>query len=95
MQVWEFGVEHFRTSGASDYFHCGPPPKPCNKAHGLSLHLANPKDLNSSFIMNLAVKLPPQTTSGIMTIDLWGQDQDAVIGARPPSRRQPVGRETK
>jgi hypothetical protein len=75
-KVWEFGVEHFRTSGASDYFHCGPPPKPCNKANGLSLHLANPKDLNSTFIMNLAVKLPPQTTSGIMTIDLWGQDQE-------------------
>jgi len=74
-KVWEFGVEHFRTAGASDYFHCGPPPKPCNKARGLSLHLANPKDLSSNFIMNLAVKLPEKQQSGIMTIDVWGQDQ--------------------
>ena len=69
-------MEHFRTAGAVDYFYCGPPPKPCNKAHGKALHLANPNSLVSDFIMNAAIKLPEKMASGTMTIDIWGEDQD-------------------
>lgn len=75
-KIWEFGVEHFRKAGATDYFVCGPPPKPCNKAHGKALHLSDPSDLNSGFILNLALTLPEKMQSGIMTIDVWGEDQD-------------------
>ena len=75
-QLWELGVEHFRSSGALDYFHCGPPPKPCDKTKGLALHLTKPTNLNSGFTMSMRVPLPSELKSGDMSIDLWGEDQD-------------------
>jgi len=75
-KIWEGGVEHFRAAGALDYFYCGPAPKPCNKAHGKALELANPKSLVSNFIMKVAIKLPAKMGDGVMTIDVWGEDQD-------------------
>merc|ERR1719476_162798 len=75
-KIWEFGVEHFRTAGALDYFVCGPPPKPCDKSKPRALRLTKPSSLNSGFEMRIRVPLPPKMKSGTMTIDLWGEDQD-------------------
>merc|ERR1712025_1165239 len=75
-KVWEFGAEHFRTAGALDYFHCGPPPKPCDKSKGLALHLTRPSNLNSGFTMSMPIPLPQALSSGTMNIDMWGEDQD-------------------
>ena len=76
IQIWEFGVEHFRTAGHLDYFHCGPAPKPCDKAKGLALHLTKPTNKNSGFTMSMHVPLPKAVKTGTMSIDFWGEDQD-------------------